>query len=353
MKQRKIIHVDMDCFYAAIEMRDDPSLKDIPIAVGGSPDKRGVVATCNYLAREFGVHSAMATAYALRLCPDLRIISGRMSYYQSISQQIREIFGRYTDMIEPLSLDEAYLDVTDTTLFSGSATLIATDIRATIERELGLTASAGVAPNKFLAKICSDENKPNGQCVVSPTEIDAFVENLPLEKIPGVGKVTMKRLQAHGLRTCADVRIMGLESLIKIFGRFGEHLYKRSHGIDDRKLTTEWIRKSLSVERTYAEDISLPENARESLNALFDELLRRLKKHEKRRIKNQQVKLKFSNFKQTTMERASAVLDKSLYEDLLPIAWDRGGGMGIRLLGIGVTFQEDDSPNESRQLPLF
>ncbi len=353
MKQRKIIHVDMDCFYAAVEMRDDPSLKNIPIAVGGSPDKRGVVATCNYLAREFGIHSAMASAYALRLCPELRIIRGRMSYYQSISQQIREIFGRYTDIIEPLSLDEAFLDVTDTRLFSGSATLMATDIRATIEQELGLTASAGIAPNKFLAKICSDENKPNGQCVVSPSEVHSFVEHLSLKKIPGVGKVTMKRLERHGLRTCADVREMGLESLTRLLGNFGEHLYKRAHGIDDRNLTTEWIRKSLSVERTYVEDIPEPGIAIDSLTALFEELTLRLKKHENRSIKNQQVKLKFSNFKQTTIERTSTALDKSLYEELLPIAWSRGGGMGIRLLGIGVTFQDEQSSSESRQLALF
>ena len=154
--QRKIIHVDMDCFYAAVEMRDDPALRGIPIAVGGAPDKRGVISTCNYEAREYGVHSAMATAYALRICPGLKVIAGRMSHYQAISKQIREILGRYTDLIEPLSLDEAFLDVSNSQLFRGSATLIAQDIRRSIKDELHLTASAGIAPNKFLAKICRE-----------------------------------------------------------------------------------------------------------------------------------------------------------------------------------------------------
>ena len=198
-RQRKIIHVDMDCFYAAVEMRDDPSLKGIPLAVGGSSDRRGVISTCNYEARAFGVHSAMATATAIRLCPKLKVIPGRMSHYQAVSKQIREIFSRYTQIIEPLSLDEAYLDVSDCELFQGSATRIAEDIRRAIKQELGLTASAGVAPNKFLAKVCSDENKPDGQCVIAPDEVDAFVVRLPLRKIPGVGKVTQARLANAGL----------------------------------------------------------------------------------------------------------------------------------------------------------
>ena len=200
-RQRKIIHVDMDCFYAAVEMRDDPSLRGIPVAVGGASDRRGVISTCNYEAREFGVHSAMATAYALRLCPNLRVVPGRMSHYQAVSRLIREIFSRYTKIIEPISLDEAFLDVTDCAQFQGSATLIAADIRLAIREELHLTASAGVAPNKFLAKICSDENKPDGQCVIAPDEVDNFVRDLPLGKIPGVGKVTQTRLAKAGFYT--------------------------------------------------------------------------------------------------------------------------------------------------------
>lgn len=351
--QRKIIHIDMDCFYAAVEMRDNPALRGIPIAVGGAADRRGVVSTCNYEAREYGVHSAMATAYALRLCPSLEVLPVRMNYYTEISRQIREIFRRYTDLIEPLSLDEAFLDVTDSNQCNGSATLIAQDIRAAIRRELNLTASAGVAPNKFLAKICSDENKPDGQCVVPPDQVEAFVRDLPLEKIPGVGRVTLKRLARHGLRTCADVRALDERELIRRFGGLGEMLYKRARGIDDRPLATSRVRKSLSVERTFAEDIPDPCAARDALDSLFEELTRRLERHGGRAIKNQQVKLKFADFKLTTMERHSDQLDKSLFEEMMPRAWERGTGKGIRLLGIGVTFREQDGVAEENQLPLF
>jgi DNA polymerase-4 len=352
-KQRKIIHIDMDCFYAAVEMRDDSSLKGIPLAVGGAADKRGVISTCNYVAREFGVHSAMATAYAIRLCPDLRVIPGRMTHYQQVSKQIRAIFRRYTDIIEPLSLDEAFLDVTEASFFKGSATLIASDIRSAIQRELNLTASAGVAPNKFLAKICSDENKPNGQCVVTPEGVAVFVQDMSLKKIPGVGKVTVKRLAKYGLHTCADVREMGKQELVRQLGGFGEHLYRRACGIDNRELTTQWVRKSLSVERTYAKDIPEPEQALASLDELCDELQRRLKKHSDRTIRNQQVKLKFSDFQQTTIERSSLNLNRALFDELLLQAWDRGNGKGIRLLGIGVSFTDDKENSEEHQMELF
>ena len=351
-RQRKIIHVDMDCFYAAVEMRDDPSLRGIPLAVGGSSDRRGVISTCNYEARKFGVHSAMATAYAIRLCPQLKVIPGRMSHYQAVSRQIREIFSRYTQVIEPLSLDEAFLDVTDCDQFKGSGTLIAEDIRRTIRQELNLTASAGVAPNKFLAKICSDENKPDGQCVITPDQVDDFVRALPLGKIPGIGKVTQARLQKTGLQTCEDVRCLGEQEIVRQFGGLGEMLWRRSHGIDDRALTTSWIRKSLSVERTFAEDVLELEAAMKLIDSLFDELTRRLEKHQERPIKNQQVKIKFSDFRSTTIERSSPGLIKDLFVDLLPTAWERGNGLGIRLLGLGVTFRDIDQIAE-RQLPLF
>jgi DNA polymerase-4 len=351
--QRKIIHVDMDCFYAAVEMRDDPSLRDVPLAVGGSADRRGVISTCNYQAREYGIHSAMATAYAKRLCPELVVVPGRMKYYQEVSRQIRAIFRRYTDTIEPLSLDEAFLDVTNTELCKGSATLMAEEIRSAIRRELNLTASAGVAPNKFIAKICSDENKPDGQRVVAPDEVDSFCRDLPLGKIPGVGKVTVKRLADMGLNTCADVRVMGEEELVRRLGGLGALLNKRAHGIDNRELTTQWVRKSVSVEHTFADDILTQEAALEPLDNLYDELLRRLEKHRQRPIKNQQIKLKFADFTQTTMERGSTTLDKSLYRDLLPLAWERGQGKGIRLLGLGVSFREEDKIAEESQLNLF
>jgi len=350
---RKIIHIDMDCFYAAVEMRDAPELSNKPIAVGGAADKRGVISTCNYIAREFGVHSAMATGYAMKLCPDLIVIPGRMSHYKEISQSIHEIFQRYTDVIEPLSLDEAFLDVTGSSHFEGSATRIAADIRRAIADELNLTASAGVAPNKFLAKICSDENKPDGQCVVTPEGVDDFVRTLSLKKIPGVGKVTVKRLAAEGLHTCEDAQAMGEEQLVKRFGRLGRLLHKRCRGIDERQLTTQWVRKSLSVERTFAEDVSELAEAEKILARLFEELERRLKPHSGREIKNQQIKLKFADFQTTTMERASDSLTPDLFDELLPQIWARGNGRSIRLLGLGVGFKDEPPEDTSQQMRLF
>ncbi|HCC44635.1 MAG TPA: DNA polymerase IV [Gammaproteobacteria bacterium] len=351
--QRKIIHVDMDCFYAAIEMRDNPAYRDIPLAVGGAPDRRGVISTCNYIAREFGVHSAMATAYAIRLCPNLTVVPGRMQYYKDISAQIRNIFRRYTEIIEPLSLDEAYLDVTEADHCRRSATLMAKEIRTAIHEELGLTASAGIAPNKFIAKICSDLNKPDGQYVVAPEEVGEFVKDLPLKKIPGVGKVTQKRLEKLGLYTCADIRALGKSETIQLLGNLGNLLAKRAWGIDDRELTTTWVRKSVSVERTFPEDIHDSVSAIEALTKLFKQLSERLTAYPDRKIKNLQVKLKFSDFTQTTIERAGADLQLDKYVELLPRAWERGKGQGIRLLGLGVALQDAGYRTEDHQLTLF
>lgn len=247
---RKIIHVDMDCFFAAVEMRDNPALRDIPIAIGGSRVQRGVISTANYPARKYGVRSAMPTAMALKLCPHLTLLPGRFDAYKEASSHIQEIFSRYTSLIEPLSLDEAYLDVTHSVHCHGSATLMAQEIRQTIFNELNLTASAGVAPVKFLAKIASDLNKPNGQYVITPEEVPAFLKTLPLSKIPGVGKVSAAKLESMGLRTCEDVQRSDLALLLKRFGKFGRVLWERSQGIDDRDVNNERLRKSVGVERT-------------------------------------------------------------------------------------------------------
>lgn len=349
---RKFIHVDMDCFYAAVEMRDDPSLGDLPLAIGGRPDQRGVVATCNYPARKFGIHSAMATAYAMRLCPELIVRPPRMAYYQAISREIRAIFQRYTDLIEPISLDEAYLDVTDSEHCQGSATRIAEDIRQVIFDETGLTASAGIAPIKFLAKICSDENKPNGQFVLTPDTLDDFVRALPLKKIPGVGKVTQAKLAKFGLITCQDIRDFGEAALSQHFGSFANHLFQRAWGRDPRRLTTEWIRKSVSVERTFSEDLTELAEAAPIIERLTAELQRRLTPYANRRVKNQQIKLKFSDFTQTTVERRSEMLDPALTQSLLENAWERGAGKGVRLIGLGVHFF-DPEPEQTQQLVLF
>ncbi|MDR2032082.1 MAG: DNA polymerase IV, partial [Azoarcus sp.] len=211
---RKIIHCDCDCFYAAVEMRDDPSLRGKPLAVGGRPEARGVIATCNYEARAFGVHSAMSTAHALRLCPRIILLPPDFRRYRAASRQILAIYRDYTPRVEPLSLDEAYLEVSGLERCQGSATRMAEEIRARIRAEVRITASAGIAPNKFLAKVASDWNKPDGQFVVRPQEVDAFVAALPVEKIFGVGKVTAARLQKCGVRTCGDLRAWDLARLI-------------------------------------------------------------------------------------------------------------------------------------------
>ena len=334
---RKIIHIDMDCFYAAVEMRDNPALQNVPIAIGGRSDKRGVISTCNYPARKFGIRSAMATAHALKLCPNLVMVPGRMELYGQISKQIRAIFERYTDKIEPLSLDEAYLDVSDSTLFSGSATLIAEDIRKAIQNEIGLTASAGVAPIKFVAKIASDENKPNGICVITPDKLDDFVKKLPLGKIPGVGKVTVQKLHNLGLYTCNDVRTYPIEQLIKIFGKFGPIIWKRSNGIDDRDLSLSRERKSVGVERTLHEDIQTKEQCLQVLETLYPKLEERLKTaRSDNKIQTQGVKLKFSDFQQTTVEHRCSELDKNYFVELLDEAFSRKTERGIRLVGLHV-----------------
>lgn len=345
---RKIIHIDMDCYYAAVEMRDNPTLTFKPIAIGGSASGRGVISTCNYPARKFGIRSAMATAHALKLCPELVLISGRMEVYVEVSKHIRAIFSRYTDKIEPLSLDEAYLDVSDCNLFAGSATLIAEDIRRTILHETGLTASAGVAPCKFVAKIASDENKPDGICVITPDKLDDFVKGLPLGKIPGVGKVTVQKLHNLGLYSCADVRAYPLEQLVKRFGKFGPVIWNRSHGIDDRDLSLSRERKSVGVERTVAEDLASKEQCFEMLETLYPKLEERLGKAcGNMRIQSQGVKLKFSDFQQTTVEHRCQELSKEYFVELLDEAYARKADRGIRLVGLHVGLPNN---NDSFQL---
>ena len=348
---RKIIHVDMDCFYAAVEMRDNPALREVPLAIGGSRERRGVISTANYLARQYGVRSAMPTATAFKLCPSLTLVPGRFEVYKEVSAHIRQIFSRYTALIEPLSLDEAYLDVTDCPRFHGSATLIAEDIRQAIRQELKLTASAGIAPLKFLAKIASDLNKPDGQYVITPAGMDDFVHCLALEKIPGVGQVSARKLADMGLKTCADVRQTDLALLLKRFGKFGRTLWERSHGRDEREIVVDRLRKSVGVETTLAQDIDQWEQCLEVLERLYPELERRLRNvRPDLRILRQGVKLRFSDFQQTTREHVWSVLNK---EDLLMIAhetWEqRRAGRGVRLVGLHVTLPD---PDTGRQLQL-
>lgn len=335
--QKKIIHVDMDCFFAAVEMRDNPALQQVPIAIGGRSEQRGVISTCNYLARKFGVRSAMPTAQAMKLCPDLVLIPGRMSVYKEVSQQIREIFQRYTSLIEPLSLDEAYLDVTLCPLHRGSATLIAQDIRQSIREELHLTASAGIAPVKFIAKIASDMNKPDGQFVVTPADIPAFVAELPLEKIPGVGKVTIQKLHEHGLYLGKDVQAYDRTKLLQQFGKFGQSLWSRAHGIDEREVVVSRERKSVGVERTFSQNIREYDECWQVIERLYPELESRLKRvRPDLRIARQGIKIKFADFQQTTVEHSQPVLEKRQFAVLLSEALTRQKGREIRLIGMSV-----------------
>ena len=348
---RKIIHIDMDCFFAAVEMRDNPALRDIPIAIGGSRVQRGVISTANYPARKFGVRSAMPTGMALKLCPHLTLLPGRFEAYREASNHIREIFSRYTSLIEPLSLDEAYLDVSASPHCHGSATLMAQEIRQTIFNELSLTASAGVAPVKFLAKIASDFNKPNGQFVLTPDEVPGFLKTLPLGKIPGVGKVSAAKLESMGLRTCEDVQNSDLAMLLKRFGKFGRILWERSHGIDEREIHNDRQRKSIGVERTLEEDIHEWADCEAIVERLYPELERRLAKvRPDLRIARQGIKLKFNDFQQTTQEHVWPKLTK---DDLLATAYqswqERRAGRGVRLVGLHVTLLD---PQLERQLLL-
>lgn len=351
---RKIIHIDMDCYFAAVEMRDNPALANIPIAIAGR-SARSVVSTCNYLAREYGVRSAMSVTQALKLCPHLELVPGRMSVYKEVSNQIREIFSRYTDLVEPLSLDEAYLDVTDCPLYQGSATLIAEKIRFDIFNELNLTASAGVAPNKFLAKIASDEHKPNGQCVVTPDTVADFVETMPLKKIPGVGPKTLEKLQAQGFFTCADVRASSIEAMANIMGKFGPVIYTRSFGEDTRNVEPSRIRKSLAIETTLSEDINKEQlhGCLDVIENLLPKFYQRLEKISDLDIVRQGIKIKFSDFSQTTVEQKNGCFDVALIKPLLEQALKRGEGKKIRLIGLTLGFEPQKNNDEQiNQLSL-
>lgn len=347
----KFIHCDCDCFYAAIEMRDDPALRGLPVAVGGAADRRGVISTCNYEARQYGVHSAMATSTARRLCRDLIVIPPNMEKYVVASQEVTEIFRDYTDLIEPLSLDEAFLDVTDSTACKGSASLIAREIRARVRKDVGITLSAGIAPNKFLAKIASDWKKPDGQFTITPSMVPDFVRKLPVKKIHGVGKVTARKMQLLGIETCADLQQYTPPQLLELFGSFGERLYHLSRGHDDRKIRTEHARKSISVEQTYAEDLATVDQCLAMLPELYADLERRLEnaRHEIA-IGKLFVKLKFNDFVSTTAEHVAYAPDLEGYRKLCRTGFERGN-KPVRLLGLGVRMR-GGAPLTQLELPI-
>lgn len=341
----------MDCFYAAIEVRDNPQLRGRPVAVGGEPGTRGVLCTCNYEARKFGIHSAMPSSRAARLCPDLVFMPVNFDKYRAASRAIHEIFKQYTDLIEPLSLDEAYLDVSGSDLHSGSATLIAQEIRQKIFEDQHITASAGIAPNKMLAKIASDWHKPNGQYVITPKMVSGFIAELPVKKLFGVGKVTNEKLASKGINTCADIQKYSLTDFVALYGNWGEHLHKMAHGVDDREVITEWERKSLSVENTFQQDYAPADIPRQVPDALFSDLASRLYKSDKNiaDIKSIFIKIKFANFTSTTVQTPLKTFNLDVFNSLFNTKVE-GENRPIRLLGFGVYFKVPDALQSTDQL---
>lgn len=354
----------MDCFYAQVEMRDRPELMNVPLAIGGAPGTRSVLCTSNYLARTFGVKSAMPTDFAIRLCPKLVVLPPNFKKYQKASEIIQSIFLKYSNQVETVSLDEAYLDVSG----CPNATEIGKRIKEDIWNATKLTASVGIAPNKFLAKIASDWKKPNGLFVIKPHEVESFVKDLPVKLIPGVGKVGLMNLESLGIKTCNDIRQFPPEVLALSFGKFSLDLFYYARGIDEREVQSEWERKSLSVENTFLQDMTNPEEMKLYLQELLMEMKDRLSRHLEdephKKIKKIFVKVKFNDFKQSTSEETlipfefsenhfdmAANIDN--YYRLLNVSLSKKT-CPVRLLGVGVRFLtgEEADPIQLSLLPL-
>src|SRR5438445_4728846 len=353
-RQRKIIHDDRDAFYASVEQRDNPELRGKPVAVGGSL-ARGVVAAASYEARKFGVHSAMPSVIAKRKCPDLIFVKPRFDAYKAISLQIREVFAEYTPIIEPLSLDEAYLDVTENLKGINSATKIAEEIRARIRAETALTASAGVSYNKFLAKLASDHRKPDGLFVITPEVGPGFVETLPVRKFHGVGPATAKEMALFGIETGLDLRAQTLAFLQQHFGKAGSYYYWAARGVDERPVRADRIRKSVGAENTFPADLFTYEAARDALRKIIDKVWGYC---ERSGIRGRTVtlKVKFANFRQITRSRTGQMqigtrdeleqLGNALLEPLFPVR------RGVRLIGISLSSLAAEETEGRREFSL-
>ena len=351
---RKIIHIDMDAFYASVEQRDNPDLRGKPVAVG-YPEERGVVAAASYEARKFGVRSAMPSVTAKRQCPDLIFVEPRFEVYKTISQQIREIFSGHTAIIEPLSLDEAYLDVTENLQNIPVASEIATAIRAKLLSQTGLTASAGISYNKFLAKLASDHRKPNGQFVITPKMGPAFVEQLPVGKFHGIGPVTSEKMNRLGIFTGMDMRNQTLEFMNANFGKAGAYYYWISRGIDERPVRANRVRKSVGAETTFSEDLADYEALAAELQPLIEKVWHHCETTGARG-RTATLKVKFSDFELITRSRSAGVIDNT--DDLSNLALELLKQLmppkkAIRLLGISVSGFADPEPEGEDQFPLM
>jgi DNA polymerase-4 len=359
---KKIIHVDMDCFYAQVEMRDNPALRNVPLGIGGLPGTRSVLCTSNYIARKFGVKSAMPTDYAMKLCPNLVVLTPNFKKYSAASEIIQSIFQRYSPLVEPVSLDEAYLDVSN----AENAPSIALEIKKAILDRTGLTASVGVAPNKFLAKIASDWKKPDGLFVIPPANVEAFVKALPVKLIPGIGKKGKEIFDSLGVTTCDDLKKIPHEVLGQYFGKFSYDLYQYAKGIDEREVISDWERKSLSVETTFSKDIKEENILQLELLDLYDEMFSRLEAHfdeeGEKKLKKIFVKVKFNDFSRTTCEETlhsheftdwRKLLLSDYFKPLLSHCLQKKGN-AVRLIGLGVRFvtQEEFNPVQLSLLPF-
>ncbi|MBD1848988.1 DNA polymerase IV [Cyanobacteria bacterium FACHB-502] len=352
---RKIIHVDMDAFYASVEQRDEPRYRGKPIVVGGSPNKRGAVAAASYEARRYGIHSAMPSRTAHQKCPHLIFVKPRFEVYRRISLQIRNIFYRYTDWVEPLALDEAYLDVTENKFDIPSATWIAQTIKQEIYEETGLTASAGVSINKFLAKVASGMDKPNGLFIIPPEDAIAFVEQLPLEQFYGVGQVTAAKMHKLGIQTGADLKQWSLSDLVRHFGKVGQYYYKIARAEDDRPVQPNRIRKSIGAENSYDPDLNSRAEIETALEEVAETLLRRLDSQQTTG-RTLTLKVKYADYQQITRSRTILVpiRDRSI---LLSVAQELLATTAIeekavRLLGLTVSNLMGETQEQFVQLCL-
>lgn len=352
-----IIHADMDAFYASVELRDRPDLADKPFAVGGSPQGRGVISAANYVARKYGVHSALPSATAMKRCPDLTLIPGRMDLYSEVSQQIHEIFSRYTPLIEPLSLDEAFLDVSASVKLFGSTIAIAKRIKKEIRHELGLVVSIGIAPNKFIAKIASDIDKPDGFVVVEQDQVQAFLDPLPVTRIWGVGKNSNAVLESHDIFTIQQLRQLPHEQLQQLFGKHGEHLWQLANGIDSRQVIPDHEAKSISHETTFAVDLIDKDMLLAHLLHLTEQVSWRLR-HNNYQGRTIQLKVRFADFstitRSITLPRSTNNTD-TIWHSVKQLMLTRlpQRHKPVRLIGVGISGFADNTESTPQQVDLF